>query len=77
MIAPLILVVILCFLEPGFTFLLHRLQYQGLPGAFAPVLAPVASGSGCNGTGYRRESPHSKHAPGGPPFPERQISIQE
>ena len=28
MIAPLILVVILCFLEPGFTFLLHRLQYQ-------------------------------------------------
>ena len=28
MIAPLILAVVLCFLEPGFTFLLHRLQYQ-------------------------------------------------
>jgi hypothetical protein len=28
MIAPLILAAILCFLEPGFTFLLHRLQYQ-------------------------------------------------
>ena len=28
MIAPLILVAILCFLEPGFTFLLRRLQYQ-------------------------------------------------
>ena len=28
MIAPLILVVILGFFEPGFTFLLHRLQYQ-------------------------------------------------
>jgi hypothetical protein len=27
MIAPLILAM-LCFLEPGFTFLLHRLQYQ-------------------------------------------------
>jgi hypothetical protein len=26
--APLILALILCFLEPGFTFLLHRLQYQ-------------------------------------------------
>ena len=28
MIAPLILAAVLCFLEPGFTFLLHRLQYQ-------------------------------------------------
>lgn len=28
MIAPLILAVVLCFLEPGFKFLLHRLQYQ-------------------------------------------------
>jgi hypothetical protein len=28
MIAPLILAVVLCFLEPGFAFLLHRLQYQ-------------------------------------------------
>jgi len=29
MIAPLILAAILCFLEPGLTFLLRRLQYQG------------------------------------------------
>lgn len=29
MIGPLILAVVLCVLEPGFTFLLHRLQYQG------------------------------------------------
>jgi hypothetical protein len=28
MIAPLILAAVFCFLEPGFTFLLHRLQYQ-------------------------------------------------
>ena len=28
MIAPLILATILCLLEPGFTFLLQRLQYQ-------------------------------------------------
>ena len=28
MIAPLILVALLCFLEPEFTFLLRRLQYQ-------------------------------------------------
>jgi hypothetical protein len=28
MISPLILVVILGFFEPGFTFLLHRFQYQ-------------------------------------------------
>ncbi len=28
MIAPLLLAAVLSFLEPGFTFLLHRLQYQ-------------------------------------------------
>jgi hypothetical protein len=28
MIAPLILAAVFCFLEPEFTFLLHRLQYQ-------------------------------------------------
>lgn len=28
MIAPIILTAILCLIEPGFTFLLHRLQYQ-------------------------------------------------
>ncbi len=28
MIAPIILAAILCFLEPGFTFLLHRLKHQ-------------------------------------------------
>jgi hypothetical protein len=37
MIAPVILVVILGFLEPGFTFLLRRFQYQLCP---QPSLLP-------------------------------------
>ena len=49
MIAPLILVVILGFFEPGFTFLQHRLQYQVcleplLPSWLPLLVAVVATG---------------------------------
>ena len=41
MIAPLILVLILCLFEPGFTFLLRRFQYQACLEPFLLLWLPL------------------------------------
>ena len=70
-------VLLLCLLEPGFTFFLHRLEEQIPFGASVSLLVPVVYGCRSDDDRRFRDLDRTDGLPERFGFPEPQIPIQE